>query len=187
MIISEPETKRLYLRQWQPDDLPAFSAMNADPSVMEFFPDTLNPAQSDQFAERVQSLIAAQGWGLWAVEVKETAEFIGFVGLHSCDEELPFSPAIEIGWRLAKQAWGQGYATEGANKALEFAFEHLHLLEVVSFTAVKNLKSRAVMSRLGMVNTQQNFEHPKVPVGHALREHVLYKIDRASWKLNGNK
>lgn len=174
-MIYELETDRLKLRQWRSEDYPLFAAMNADPRVMEYFPALLSPAESDALAARIEALIAEKGWGFWAVEVKAGERFAGFVGLHEPDY-LPFSPCVEIGWRLAYDFWGQGYATEAATEVLKFAFEILHLSEVFSFTAVVNVRSQAVMQRLKMQNTNQNFEHPKVPIGHPLREHVLYRI-----------
>lgn len=128
----------------------------------------------------METIISNQGWGFWAVELKSTNSFIGFVGLHQADVELPFSPCVEIGWRLSKKYWNNGYATEAGRAALKFAFEILKLNQVVSFTSLKNKRSQAVMQRLNMINTNQNFEHPKLPIGHQLREHVLYKITKDS-------
>lgn len=176
-----PQTARLKLRQWKKQDLPVFAAINADPEVMEFYPATLGTSESNNFADRVQSLIASRGWGFWAVELQTSGEFIGFVGLHKPHHDLPFTPCVEIGWRLAKNCWGKGYATEAAMAALEVAFHQLDLDEVVSFTSVLNTKSAAVMQRLGMTNTGKNFKHPAVPQDHKLQEHVLYKITREEW------
>ena len=132
-------------------------------------------------ARKIQSLISARGWGFWAVEEKKSKRFLGFVGLHVPLPELPFSPCVEIGWRLAKEYWGKGYATEAAKASLEVAFGPLNLTEVYSFTPVGNTRSRAVMERLNMLNTRNNFEHPNVPVGNPLREHVLYKLTKERW------
>jgi len=177
----EFETKRLCLRQWRPEDREPFAELNADPRVMEYFPALLDRAASDAMAERCQSLIAARGWGLWAVEKRNTSEFMGFVGLHVPIFEFPFSPCVEIGWRLAFQYWGKGFATEAAQASLRVGFELLGLLEIESFTAVRNFKSRAVMERLGMHETSQTFEHPHIPPGSFLRQHCLYRLLRDEW------
>ena len=178
----ELETKRLLLRQWKAQDLPVFAALNSDPEVMKYFPALLNREQSDALALRCKSLIAEQGWGFWAVEIKSSGEFIGFEGLNAVKPGLPFYPAVEIGWRLDKAHWGKGYATEAARAAVDYAFNLLQLNEVVSFTSVNNMRSRALMQRLGMTDTQQNFQHPDLPSGHALSEHVLYRITRKGWE-----
>jgi RimJ/RimL family protein N-acetyltransferase len=175
------ETPRLKLRQWQPSDYAPFAAMCADPIVMEFFPALLTTDQSHAMADEIQAKIADQGWGMWAVEVLETGAFAGFVGLNRPGYPLPFAPCIEVGWRLDKAFWGNGYATEAGNAALEFGFDTLKLDEIVSFTAVPNVRSQAVMQRLGMRNMGENFHHPLVPEGDWLLDHVLYKIDRTQW------
>lgn len=174
----ELETERLRLRQWLPIDREPFAALNADPSVMEFFPAPLDRAASDAMADRCQSLIAERGWGFWAVEVKAVSQFIGFAGLHIPASELPFSPCVEVGWRLAFPYWGQGFASEAARAAVRAGFELLALPEIVSFTAVGNIRSRAVMERLGMQEDAETFDHPQLPPGHALRRHCLYRILR---------
>lgn len=158
----EFESERLRLRQWQESDLAPFAALNADPRVMEFFPEPLPRQASDEMAWRIHSLIEQRGWGFWAVEVKGGAPFIGFVGLHVPGAALPFSPCVEIGWRLAFSHWGHGYASEAAHCALQVAFLRLSLLEVVAFTAVGNRRSRRVMERIGM-QYSGGFEHPGVP------------------------
>ncbi len=177
----EFDTKRLHLRQWYAADREPFAALNADSRVMEFFPAPLDRAASDTMADRCQSLIAERGWGFWAVETKKAQEFIGFVGLHTPAPELPFSPCVEIGWRLAFQHWGKGYATEAARGALRVGFVLLGLPEIVSFTAVRNLRSRAVMERLSMWVAADTFEHPHVPEGSELRQHCLYRLSREQW------
>jgi len=133
-------------------------------------------------AERIQSLIDERGWGFWATELKSTGEFIGFVGLHVPIPQLPFAPCIEIGWRLAYRHWGRGYATEAARSTLRIGFDELNLSEIVSFTAVANTRSRAVMERLGMLPEAETFQHPSLPTGHPLREHCLYRLSKARWK-----
>jgi RimJ/RimL family protein N-acetyltransferase len=174
----EPETERLRLRQWKDSDYEPFARMNADPRVMEFFVKRLGRAASDAFAECLRSLIAERSWGLWAVELKPTRTFIGFVGLHVPPADLPFKPCVEIGWRLAAEYWGRGYATRAARAALRVGFEILELPEIVSFTSILNLRSQAEMHRLAMRREAQTFEHPEIPVGHRLREHCLYRLGR---------
>ena len=138
-------------------------------------------------ADRCQTLIAERGWGFWAVESKESGEFIGFTGLHIPAAALPFSPCVEIGWRLAFRYWGKGLASEAARDALRFGFESLSLPEIVSFTSVHNFRSRAVMARIGMQNSPETFEHPNVPENHALREHCLYRLRREQWVAQAQK
>jgi RimJ/RimL family protein N-acetyltransferase len=177
----EIETGRLRLRQWLPSDREPFATLNADPRVMEFLPSTLDRAASDAVAHRCEALIAERGWGFWAVETKRSCEFIGLVGLHVPGPELPFSPCVEVGWRLGYEHWGTGYATEAAQGALRVGFQELGLDEIVSFTAVLNVRSRRVMQRLGMSETATSFEHPAVPVGSPLRKHCLYRLSREQW------
>jgi RimJ/RimL family protein N-acetyltransferase len=173
-------TKRLLLREWQDGDREPFAAINADPRVMEHFTRRLDRAESDAFVERILDHWAADGHGLWAVETKADGQFIGFVGLTPPNFEAHFTPCVEIGWRLAPEAWGQGYATEGATAALAFGFERLGLEEIVSFTVPENVKSRAVMERIGMTrDPADDFLHPNLPDGHRLRQHVLYRLRRA--------
>ncbi|MEQ6340932.1 MAG: GNAT family N-acetyltransferase [Gammaproteobacteria bacterium] len=173
----EFETERLHMRQWKPSDREPFAALNSDPRVMAFFPSLLTRIDSDTMADRCQSLIEERGWGFWAAESKATQDIIGFVGLHIPIPELPFSPCVEVGWRLAFQHWGKGFATEAAGGALRVGFDLLGLPEIVSFCAVHHLKSRAVMERLGM-RESGTFEHPSVPVGSMLRQHCLYRLSR---------
>jgi RimJ/RimL family protein N-acetyltransferase len=178
----EFNTDRLRLRQWCVADREPFAALNADPKVMEFFPAPFDRAASDAMADRCQALIAERGWGFWAVELKQTSEFIGFVGLNIPSAELPFSPCVEIGWRLAFQYWGKGFASEAARRTLRVGFELLSLPEIVSFAAVRNVRSRAVMERLGMREAATTFEHPSVPKGSLLRVHCLYRLSREQWR-----
>jgi RimJ/RimL family protein N-acetyltransferase len=148
---------------------------------MQFFPRPLTREESDRLAEQIRSLIEQRGWGLWAVEIPGVAPFIGSVGLHVPPAALPFSPCVEIGWRLAAAYWGQGYATEAARGALRVGFERLELQEIVSFTSELNQRSRAVMERLGMQHRGETFDNPNVPIGNPLRPHVLYRLSRAQW------
>jgi len=168
-------TARLQLRQWREDDLAPFASLNADPEAMRFFSSTLTREESDSLARRAQLQIAERGWGLWGVEVVDSGRFIGFVGLAEPRFEAHFTPAVEVGWRLARDAWGHGYAAEGGRAALAFAFDELALEEVVSFTAVVNERSRKVMERLGMTHDPaDDFDHPSIADG-PLRRHVLYR------------
>lgn len=178
MVPIEVATDRLLLRQWRDSDREPFARLNADPLVMEHFPAPLTREESDRLVERIQSRFDTRGWSLWAVEVRSSAEFIGFIGLSAVAETMPFHPAVEVGWRLAAGSWGQGYATEGARAALDTGFERLGLAEIVSFTATGNRRSRAVMERLGMALEPAPFAHPGLPEGHRLREQCLYRITR---------
>ncbi|HLJ03156.1 MAG TPA: GNAT family N-acetyltransferase [Solirubrobacteraceae bacterium] len=169
-------TERLLLRQWRDSDLEPFAALNADPEVMRYFPGTQSRQQSDALAERERRAIAERGWGLWAVEVLDGPEFIGFVGLNEPGFEAHFTPAVEVGWRLAREHWGHGYATEAARAAVAFGFGELALSEIVSFTTEPNLRSRRVMERLGMTHDPAgDFDHPMLP-DWPLRRHVLYRL-----------
>jgi RimJ/RimL family protein N-acetyltransferase len=170
-------TERLLLRQWRDDDLDPFAELNADPEVMRHFPRTLSRAESDTLAARQRTLIAERGWGLWAVEAPEG--FVGFVGLSEPRFEAHFTPAVEVGWRLARRGWRKGYATEAARAVVDFGFGELGLDEIVSFTFVGNERSRGVMERLGMTHDPaEDFEHPLLPAGDPLRHHVLYRLKR---------
>lgn len=171
----ELETDRLLLRHWRPEDRAPFAALNADPEVMRYFPAPLTRPESDALADRIEAAMRREPFGGWAVEAP--AGFIGFVGLSRPRFEAAFTPCVEIGWRLARQAWGHGYATEAARAALVHGFGAVGLDEIVSFTAPANRPSRAVMERIGMVRDETgDFEHPSVPDGHPLRPHVLYRI-----------
>lgn len=181
--MTELSTERLLLRQWRPADHEPFAALNADPVVMEHFPAPLDRAQSDALIAREETRIDQRGWGLWAVEVVASARFIGFVGLAEVDLGFDWTPAVEIGWRLARSAWGRGYATEAATAALAHAFEVMGLQEVVSFTATTNTPSQAVMRRIGLrLHPASPFDHPRVEAGHVLEEHVLYHLTATDWR-----
>lgn len=168
------ETDRLLLRQWRDEDRGPFAALNADPVVMEHFPATLSRAESDAFVDRHAALIEQRGWGLWAVEVRETGEFIGFTGLAVPVFDADFVPCTEVGWRLAASSWGQGYATEAATAALRVAFDEIGLDDVVSFTYVGNHRSRRVMEKIGL-DERFEFDHPNLP-GDRVQRHVLYGL-----------
>jgi RimJ/RimL family protein N-acetyltransferase len=172
----EPVTERLLLRRWREDDREPFAALNADPAVMEHFPAPLSRAESDAFIDRIAPQLDERGWGLWALEVRETGAFVGFTGLAVPRFEAHFTPAVEVGWRLARAAWGFGYASEAGRAALAVGLGELRLDEIVSFTAVGNTRSRAVMQRIGMTHDEaDDFDHPALPEGHPLRRHVLYR------------
>jgi ribosomal-protein-alanine N-acetyltransferase len=177
------QTNRLVLRRWRAADKRPFARLNADPVVMEHFPRTLDRAESDAFADRIEAGFDARGYGLWAVEIPGEAEFIGFVGLALHDFPAHFTPAVEIGWRLARDHWGKCFATEAARTAIADGFDRVGLGEIVSFTAVVNIRSVAVMQRLGMTHDPaDDFDHPRLPVGHHLGRHVLYRITRLNYK-----
>ena len=172
-------TERLALRAWRPADLPAFAALNADPRVMEYFPAALSRGESDRMAAAIERRLLDQGWGLWAVEIPQVAAFIGFVGLNPAQETLGY-PAVEVGWRLAAEHWGNGYAPEAAIAALAFGFGTLALDEIVSFTSVGNHRSRRVMEKIAMTRDHsRDFVSPRYPPDSPQRAQVLYRITRA--------
>lgn len=176
-VSRELETARLRLRRWVESDRPPFAELNADPRVMEFISDPLSRADSDLLAEAIAAQHAARQFGLWAVELPGVAPFIGFVGLSVPSFEAPFTPCVEIGWRLAAACWGRGLATEAARAVLAFGFEELALHEIVAFTARDNVRSRRVMQKLGMTrDAADDFDHPRLSAGDPLRSHVLYRL-----------
>jgi RimJ/RimL family protein N-acetyltransferase len=170
-------TPRLTLRGWTEGDLVPFADMNADPRVVEFLPRALSRQESDAMVGFIQDSFRARGFGWWVVEVTATRSFGGFVGLNVPAYDTAFTPCVEVGWRLAAEHWGHGYATEAAAAAVGFGFARLGLTEIVSFTVPTNLRSRAVMERLGMHHDPaDDFDHPRLPPGHPLRRHVLYRL-----------
>lgn len=177
MSVSTLTTERLVVRQWEDDDLLPFAALCADPEVMEHFPAPLTPEQSADLIGRHRARLEAGVPGLFAVEVAETGDFIGFVGLNVPTFIAPFTPCVEIGWRLARTAWGRGYATEAGRAVLEHGFNTLELTEIVSFTTEANLRSVAVMERLGMRRDPAgDFDHPALEPDDPHRPHVLYRL-----------
>lgn len=167
----------MILRPWRENDREPFAALNADPRMMEFYPQTMTRAESDALADRIEAHFERHGFGLWAVEVPGVADFVGYVGLAVPRWEASFTPRVEIGWRLAAEFWGRGYATEGARRALHYGFGEAGLCEVLSFTAPSNRRSRAVMERLRMTrDPAEDFEHPVLSVGHPLRRHALFRL-----------
>jgi len=180
--ITQLRTERTLLRAWRDDDLAPFAELNADEEVMRWFPSLLSREQSDAAAGMIRTRLSENGWGLWALEVPGVAPFCGFVGLSTVPFEASFTPAVEIGWRLARDWWGHGYATEAARACLSHAFGPLGLTEIVSFTTTKNARSRAVMERLGMKhNPVDDFDHPRIPEGSPVRPHVVFRLTRAEY------
>lgn len=177
-------TERLILRQWKDQDRSAFAALNNDATVMRFFPRHFSRTESDKFVDTNIKHIEEHGWGSWAVERKDTQEFIGFVGFSEPASWHPCAGRIEIGWRLAKAHWGQGHATEAARHALSMGFTRFNFPTVISFTSLRNTPSISVMRKIGMKATSENFEHPRIPRDHELCKHVVYRIDQAEAALN---
>lgn len=178
--MTELHGPRVLLRSWRGDDLDSFAALNADPVVTEFLAGPRSRAASAEMIARLQAGIDERGWGLWAVDVG--GRCIGFNGITHPRFESHFTPCVEIGWRLAREAWGHGYATEAARVALAFGFAVLNLAEIVAFTAAGNVRSRRVMERIGMSHDPaDDFDHPQLP-GHPLQRHVLYRLVREDWR-----
>jgi RimJ/RimL family protein N-acetyltransferase len=185
MAVPEIATDRLRLRGWRDDDREPWAALNADPEVMTHFPTTLSRATCDRLVDLTMDGWAESGFGLWALERVEDGIFLGFTGLSRPSFEAHFTPAVEVGWRLARHAWGHGFATEAARAALEFGFETVGLEEIVSFTVPQNVRSRQVMQRIGLVRDPAgDFQHPAVdPVRYPhLVAHVLYRLSREAWE-----
>ena len=168
-------TDRLLMRRWLESDREPFAALNTDPDTMRFFPATLDRPASDAFVDLIESRFEQQGYGLWALEVTDTGQFIGFTGLNSMPDDVPGAGGTEVGWRLARRAWHRGYATEAARAALDVALGGVGMKEIWSMTAVLNEPSLAVMRRVGLTEIAR-FDHPGVPVGHPLRPHVTYHL-----------
>lgn len=182
-MVVELHTERLALRRWHDDDREPFAAMNADPEVMEHFTASLSREQSDAFLDRIEESFDRHGFGLWALEIRSSGELTGFTGLSVPGFDAPFMPAVEIGWRLVRSAWGNGYATEAARAALELAFDQFGLTELVSFTTTRNLRSQRVMQRLGMSHDPaDDFDHPSIASDSPLCRHVLYRLSAATWR-----
>jgi ribosomal-protein-alanine N-acetyltransferase len=176
-------SNRICLRRWRDEDREAFAAMNSDARVMEFFRSSLSRVESDAMVDGIQKHFSEHGFGLWAIEVPDVAAFIGFAGLAVARFSAHFTPCVEVGWRLAFEHWGHGYATEAARLALDYGFGALALPQVVSFTSATNHRSRAVMERLGMRrDPAEDFDYPSLPEGHPLRRHVLYRLGSGSYR-----
>jgi RimJ/RimL family protein N-acetyltransferase len=173
------KTERLYLRKWQKEDFPAFAKLNSCPKVCEFLPKTLTGQLSDNLANKIINHFEKYGFGLFALQRIDTDEFIGFTGLSKPDFDAHFTPAVEIGWRLNSNHWGNGFATEAAKAVVNYAFDDLRLDEIVSFTVPQNLKSRNVMEKIGMsYDKKDDFNHPNLPENHSLSKHVLYRLKK---------
>jgi RimJ/RimL family protein N-acetyltransferase len=180
--VPELRTERLILRRWRPKDRAPFAQMNRDPLVMEHFPALLSEDRSNHLVDRIEAHFAEHGFGLWAAELRNGAEFIGYIGLAIPRFQAAFTPCVEIGWRLASAHWGQGLAIEGARAVVQHAFQALALREIVSFTVPANLRSRRVMEKLLMTHDpRDDFDHPQLPEGYPLRRHVLYRLKREDW------
>lgn len=177
-------TERLWLRSWAERDERPFAAMNADPQVMEHFPTPLTAAESLEMMRRMNSAIARNGYGFWAVELIESGELAGFVGLQDVtDPALAFAPAIEVGWRLDRRFWGRGIATEAGAASVAFAFSRLGADEVLAYTAARNERSRRVMERLGMHRDEaDDFMYPSLAPDDPIAPHVVYRVRRAEWE-----
>jgi RimJ/RimL family protein N-acetyltransferase len=175
----ELRTRRTLLRQWKDSDLPQWIAMNADADVRRYFPSRLTEEEALAEAGRMRAAIAQRGWGMWALEVPGVMGVAGTVGLHVTTIDAHFVPCVELGWRLKREAWGHGYATEAAQAAMEFGFRKLGLDELVAFTTVTNMPSQRVMQRLGMHrDPRDDFDHPRIEAGHPMRPHLLFRIGR---------
>jgi RimJ/RimL family protein N-acetyltransferase len=173
----ELRTERLLLRRWRPEDLEPCAAMNADAEVMEHFPAPLSTAESSALIARMERCFEELGYGLWAVEIPDSVSFIGCVGLVPVGIDFAFAPAVEIGWRLARSHWGSGLAHEAASATIAYAFQELGLPALVAYTAERNERSRRLMERLGMRrDPAEDFAHPRLPAGHPLSPHVLYRV-----------
>jgi ribosomal-protein-alanine N-acetyltransferase len=176
-------TARTLLRPWRDADAAPFARLNADPEVMRYFENPLTQPESDRLAVQLAEHVRRHGFGFWAFEIPGVAEFAGFVGLAHVPITAPFTPAVELGWRLQRSLWGCGYASEGAKAAAAFGFGTLGLGELVASTVPANTRSRAVMERIGMTRDERgDFDHPSVSDGHPLRRQVLYRMSRAAWR-----
>lgn len=176
------QTERLILRRWKESDQAPFAELNADPVVMKHFPKMLTSDETQALIAKIESFFDRESFGLWAVELKSNHTFIGFVGLWRPTFDAHFTPCVEIGWRLAKEFWGQGYAPEAAQLALQEGFSRIGLDEIVAMTALANKNSMRVMEKIGMTfDPSDNFMHPSLEDGHHLKEHVLYRIKKSDW------
>jgi RimJ/RimL family protein N-acetyltransferase len=175
-------TERLVLRHWHNSDRQAFARLNADARVMEFMPSVLSEQESNSLVDRIEAHFHEHSFGLFAAEIRSGTCFIGYIGLSVPTFHAAFTPCVEIGWRLAREYWGQGLATEGAREIVRYAFEELNLQELVSFTVPANARSLGVMKKIGMTHDpKDDFDHPRLPVGHTLRRHVLYRLGHSTW------
>ncbi|HWZ02893.1 MAG TPA: GNAT family N-acetyltransferase [Mucilaginibacter sp.] len=171
------ETSSLILREWIATDVQPYIALNQDKEVMEFFPSIKTADETIEQIQRISKHIEQHGYGFFAVERKDNGQFIGFTGLTHPGFEAEFTPCIEIGWRLSRENWGHGFATEAAKACLKFGFDNLGVDKIYSFTSVQNVRSEQVMKKIGMIK-EGYFEHPSIEDGHFLKRHVLYKIEK---------
>jgi RimJ/RimL family protein N-acetyltransferase len=177
-------TERLVLRHWRNSDRQPFARLNADIRVMEFLPSVLSEQESNSLVDRIEAHFLEHGFGLYAAEIRSERRFIGYIGLSVATFHAAFTPCVEIGWRLARGYWGRGFATEGAREIVRYAFAELNLQELVSFTVPANGRSLGVMKKIGMTyDPKDDFDHPRLPVGHTLRRHVLYRLSYSTWHL----
>jgi RimJ/RimL family protein N-acetyltransferase len=175
-------TERLILRTWRPEDRAPFAVMNADPEVMRHFPELLSEEESNAAVDRFERYFAESGITFFAVEEKSSGRLVGTIGMRHVRDNIPIAPAVEIGWRLDKEVWNKGYATEGARAVLQAAFVDLAFPRVVAFTTPANTPSRRVMEKIGLVRAAElDFDHPDLPPDHSMRRHVVYAIDRDDW------
>ena len=176
------ETERLVMRSWRDADREPWAAMNADPHVREYFLGTLSREESDASLDGLNAHITRHGFGFWALEERVSGEFLGFTGLYHTPFKTPFTPCVEVGWRLARHCWGKGYASEAARASLDHGFHTLGLSSIVSFAVATNMRSRRVMERIGMTHDPGgDFDHPNFPADHPLRRHAFYRITAAEW------
>ncbi len=181
--MSAIETDRLVLRNWREEDRQAFVEMNADPKVMRFFEKTRSRAEADAMLKRFVEEIDRDGYGFWALELRNSGEVIGFTGLRDVYFDAPFTPSVEIGWRLLARHWGNGYATEAARASLAYGFEQIGLPEIVSWAVTQNWRSRRVMERIGMRREpEHDFDHPDVTPGSPLARHAFYRLTAGDWR-----
>jgi RimJ/RimL family protein N-acetyltransferase len=182
------QTDRLILREWRESDREPFARMNADPRVMEFYPATLTRDQSDRMVERIQSEIGERGFGYWALELRESGAFVGYTGIRWVEWVMHFTPAVEVGWRVAPEYWGSGFATEAARAAVRDGFERAGIEEIVAMASARNVRSTRVMEKLGMTHDpRDDFDHPMVESGHRLSRHVLYRLRRERAQVHADK
>ena len=174
--MKELKTTHLLLRQWREEDLEPYAKLTASKEVMKYFPQTLTVEQSNRAARKFQKLLEERGWGFWAVEERVSGQFIGYAGLHAPQTQFPFSPCIEIAWRMGQKYWENGYVLEAGEAILRAAFEIFGLEEIVYFSSVKNKKGEEVATALKMQKEEQTFHHPFVEREHPLSEHYLYRI-----------
>ena len=175
--IHQLQTSRLILRNWKQNDIEPFAILNSDPRVCEFLPNVLSQEETLTSVIKIQSHFKKHAFGLFAVELISTKTFIGFVGLKYFSFDSHFTPSVELAWRLSWKNWGQGLATEAAQKVTQYGFETLGLPEILAITAKNNQGSRRVMEKLGMfTNEDENFLHPQLEYSHPLAEHILYRF-----------